>query len=106
MLRKTHHQRASMKRTPIFESYNSALPRNTDYSASNYEKDFSHSANMKNNLNRKDSPEWSPNEMVRMSEEYGKNSNWKDDKNMYKKGKPITTELAPGIIVQGFVAEL
>lgn len=102
MLRKTHHQRASMKRTPIFESYNSTLPGNT----SNYEKDFSSSTNVKHNFCRKDSLEWSPNEMVQMSEEYGKSGNWKDDKNMYKKGKPITTELAPGIIVQGFITEL
>ncbi|XP_043467066.1 neither inactivation nor afterpotential protein C isoform X3 [Leptopilina heterotoma] len=102
MLRKTHHQRASMKRTPIFESYNSTLAGNT----SNYEKDFSSSTNAKHNFSRKDSLEWSPNEMVQMSEEYGKNSNWKDDKNIFKKGKPITTELAPGIIVQGFITEL
>lgn len=106
MLRKTHHQRASMKRTPIFESYNSTLAHKTDYLGSNYENDFSPGANFKNSFSREDSPEWSPNEMIRMSEEYGKESNWKDDKKLYKKGKPITTELAPGIIVQGFVAEL
>jgi len=100
MLRKTPHQRASMKRNPVYESVTSSksMPksyhRNSDLDESN--------TGYKSGNSRKDSPEWSPNEMILMSEKYAKENAWdeKDIKNS------VTTEIAPGIVVKGYVADL
>lgn len=100
MLRKTPHQRASMKRNPVYESLTPSelIPksyhRNNDLDGSNnaYKSDDS----------RKDSPEWSPNEMILMSEEYAK-ENAEDEEGTKNS---ITTEIAPGIIIKGYVADL
>ena len=104
MLRKTPHQRASMKRTPIYESYSSSPPPRSAHRTSIYKNESK--SNVYRSDSRGESPEWSPNEMVRMSEKYGREGAWSNDKKSYKKGEPITTELAPGIIVQGYVADL
>lgn len=106
MLRKTHHQRASMKRTPIYESTSSSPPPRSADRQSIYENESRSKIVYHSGDSRRESPEWSPNEMVRMSQKYGRQDSWSDDKTTYKKGEPITTELAPGIIVQGYVADL
>ncbi|KAI4482907.1 hypothetical protein M0802_013616 [Mischocyttarus mexicanus] len=107
MLRKTPHQRASMKRTAIYDSY---AP-----SPSPYGRPISHEDQYESNVvyrssgSRRDSSEWSPNEMVRMSEKYGREGAWSaggDRNNTGDVSESITTELAPGIVVEGYVSEL
>lgn len=100
MLRKTPHQRASMKRNPVYESVtpSESMPKSHH---SNNDLDDSNVA-YKNSDSRKDSPEWSPNEMILMSEKYAKENAW-DEKDVKDS---VTTEIAPGIIVKGYVADL
>lgn len=100
MLRKTPHQRASMKRNPVYESVPSESVSPKSYHHNN-DLDESNAV-YKSGDNHKDSPEWSPNEMILLSEEYAKR-NVRD-----KKGTKdsVTTEIAPGIIVKGYVADL
>lgn len=110
MLRKTSHHRASMKRTPVYDSYShspSPLP------TSGYRGNRESESNVvyKSGGSRRDSPEWSPNEMVRMSEKYGKEGAWGEDRP--KSGghhagtsESVTAEIAPGIVIEGYVAEL
>ena len=106
MLRKTHHHRASMKRTPVYDSYiSSPSTRSTNRTLPN-RNEYQSNVVYRSGENRPDSPEWSPNEMVRMSEKYGKEDSWSNDEKTYKTRQQITTELAPGIIVQGYVTDL
>ncbi|XP_043256772.1 neither inactivation nor afterpotential protein C isoform X3 [Colletes gigas] len=103
MLRKTSHQRASMKRTPVYDSYSpSPLPGSGYRSESNVV--------YRSGGSRRDSPEWSPNEMVRMSEKYGKEGAWGEDRasgGRRNVSEIVTTaEIAPGIVIEGYVAEL
>lgn len=100
MLRKTSHQRNSMKRTSV---YNFSSP-----GRSGYDREGGYEGNVvynSSNRARRDSGDWSPNEMVRMSEKYGRDESWSRDK---PKGnsKTVTAEIAPGIIVEGYEAEL
>ncbi|XP_025074650.1 neither inactivation nor afterpotential protein C [Pogonomyrmex barbatus] len=100
MLRKTPHQRASMKRNPIYESVTPSESMSKSYSDL-YDSNVAY----KSDDSRKDSPEWNPNEMIVMSEKYANENAWneeggKDDDNS------VTTEIAPGIIVKGYIAEL
>ncbi|XP_066595242.1 neither inactivation nor afterpotential protein C isoform X2 [Prorops nasuta] len=100
MLRKTHHQRASMKRTGIYDGHDVSSGSGDYYSRTRddlYESNVIYRSNKK----RPESPEWNPNEMVKMSEKYGKEGVW-----ALEKQKSITTEIAPGITVEGYVAEL
>ena len=110
MLRKTSHHRASMKRTPVYDSYShspSPLP------STGYRGNRENESNVvyRSGGSRRDSPEWSPNEMVRMSEKYGKEGAWGEDR-MATGGRgnvtseSVTEEIAPGIVVEGYVAEL
>lgn len=101
MLRKTPHQRASMKRNPVYESVTlSSMP----------EFDYPDNENLcdSNVTNRsggsRDSPEWNPNEMILMSETYAKQDEWNEK--CTKDSASITTEIAPGIVVKGHVIEL
>ncbi|XP_048508226.1 neither inactivation nor afterpotential protein C isoform X2 [Athalia rosae] len=119
MLRKTQHHRASMKRSPIYESHS---PSYSGYISSSSNRNDQYDSNVvyrssaggiggssSGNNVRRDSSEWSPNEMVRMSEKYGREGAGygKDDKaNFLESGESITTEIAPGIIVEGYVADL
>lgn len=96
MLRKTPHQRASMKRNPVYESVTPSKSHR-----SNNDFDESNPAN-KNGDTRKDSPEWSPNEMILLSEQYAKENTWNEE----EVKDSVTTEIAPGITVKGFVADL
>ncbi|TGZ39750.1 Neither inactivation nor afterpotential protein C [Temnothorax longispinosus] len=102
MLRKTPHQRASMKRNPVYESVTSSESVPKSYHRNN-DLDESNTV-YKSSDSRKDSPEWSPNEMILMSEEYANENtealNKEDAKNS------VTTEIAPGIVVKGYVADL
>ncbi|XP_015178394.1 PREDICTED: neither inactivation nor afterpotential protein C isoform X2 [Polistes dominula] len=108
MLRKTPHQRASMKRTAVYDSY---VP-----SPSPYGRPISHEDQYESNVvyrssgSRRDSSEWSPNEMIRMSEKYGREGAWSAggdrSNNTGDVSESITTELAPGIVVEGYVSEL
>ncbi|XP_077275817.1 STKc_myosinIII_N_like and MYSc_Myo21 domain-containing protein ninaC isoform X1 [Temnothorax americanus] len=102
MLRKTPHQRASMKRNPVYESVTPSKSVPKSYHRNN-DLDESNTV-YKSSDSRKDSPEWSPNEMILMSEEYANENtealNKKDAKNS------VTTEIAPGIVVKGYVADL
>ncbi|XP_054006011.1 neither inactivation nor afterpotential protein C isoform X2 [Hylaeus anthracinus] len=108
MLRKTGHQRASMKRTPVYDSYSpSPLP------GSGYRGNRENESNVvyRSGGSRRDSPEWSPNEMVRMSEKYGKEGAWGEDRasggGRTNVSESVTTaEIAPGIVIEGYVAEL
>lgn len=93
MLRKTHHQRDSMKRTPVYDSYSTSLPLRSHsptlpprpHSPSPYSTDREVAYKPNNDPDavtiyksnsRVESPEWSPNEMVRMSEKYSKEGAW------------------------------
>jgi len=96
MLRKTSHQRASMKRNPVYESVTSLESPKSHHS----DLDESNIA-FKSDDSYKDSPEWSPNEMILMSEKYAKENAWNEDAK-----DSITTEIAPGITVKGYVADL
>ena len=96
MLRKTSHQRASMKRNTQFDNIGSSS-NEFYYNSSNHVKS-SYESNVVYK-SRKDSGDWNPNEMVKMSEKYGRESGWGG-------GKKVTTELAPGIVVEGKVADL
>ncbi|XP_012540143.1 neither inactivation nor afterpotential protein C isoform X2 [Monomorium pharaonis] len=98
MLRKTPHQRASMKRNPVYES---ATPSKSISKFQHRHLDELDTAD-KSGDSRKDSPEWSPNEMILMSEKYAKENAW-DEENTKDS---VTTEIAPGIIVKGYVADL
>lgn len=116
MLRKTTHQRNSMKRTPVYDSYGSSQPMNFrsgrgDVNESNV---VYRSAG---GSNRPESPEWSPNDMVRMSEKYGREGAWGGGGSSSSGGgrgafeitntsESVTAELAPGIVVQGYVSDL
>jgi len=99
MLRKTSHQRASMKRNPIYES---VIPSSPSPLSSQFCQEDLCDMNMayKNN-DRKDSLEWNPNEMIFMSEKY-----IKENEERAFDGDSITTEIAPGIVIKGHVAEL
>ncbi|XP_034173058.2 STKc_myosinIII_N_like and MYSc_Myo21 domain-containing protein ninaC isoform X1 [Osmia lignaria lignaria] len=108
MLRKTSHHRASMKRTPVYDSYSpSPLP------GSGYRGTRENESNVvyRSGGSRRDSAEWSPNEMVRMSEKYGKEGAWGEDRphtgeRSKTTAESVTAEIAPGIVVEGYVAEL
>ncbi|KAK0157852.1 hypothetical protein PV328_011542 [Microctonus aethiopoides] len=156
MLRKTHHHRDSMKRTQVYESYTpSSLPppppfcppspppfsnSNNLMSLKSYKADNDpDSVTIYHSNSRIDSPEWNPNEMVIMSEKYGRNEAWEEDgaaaatssKYVEQNGaggnfggnsndkfnfEPKTTilgpdglqriELAPGVIIEGYCADL
>lgn len=103
MLRKTPHQRASMKRNPVYES---VTPPSMPQSHCHSKKDDQYDSSIvyKSTGSRKDSPEWSPNEMIRMSEKYAKQDAWGEE--YANDGDSVTTEIAPGIVVKGHVAEL
>ncbi|OAD59027.1 Neither inactivation nor afterpotential protein C [Eufriesea mexicana] len=110
MLRKTSHHRASMKRTPVYDSYSyspSPLP------GTGYRGNRENESNVvyKSGGSRRDSPEWSPNEMVRMSEKYAKEAAWGEDRTgnagqSNAASESVTAEIAPGIVIEGYVAEL
>ncbi|XP_076658174.1 STKc_myosinIII_N_like and MYSc_Myo21 domain-containing protein ninaC isoform X2 [Halictus rubicundus] len=108
MLRKTSHQRASMKRNPVYDSYSpSPLP------GSGYRGNRETESNVvyRSGGSRRDSAEWSPNEMVRMSEKYGREGAWGEDRaedrgNAATSDSVTTAEIAPGIVIEGYVAEL
>lgn len=101
MLRKTPHQRNSMKRTAVYNTYNFSSP-----GRSGFDRDDRYESNVVyNSRSRKDSGDWSPNEMVKMSEKYGRDESWGRD-NPKSNIKSVTAELAPGIIVEGYEAEL
>ncbi|XP_076230734.1 STKc_myosinIII_N_like and MYSc_Myo21 domain-containing protein ninaC isoform X2 [Nomia melanderi] len=107
MLRKTSHQRASMKRNPVYDSYSpSPLP------SSGYRGPRETESNVvyRSGGSRRDSAEWSPNEMVRMSEKYAKEGAWGEDRSGDRgnvaSDSVTTAEIAPGIVIEGYVAEL
>lgn len=108
MLRKTGHQRASMKRTPVYDSYSpSPLPGSGHRGYRETESNVVY----RSGGSRRDSPEWSPNEMVRMSEKYGKEGAWGEDRPSTSGRSNVsenvtTAEIAPGIVIEGYVAEL
>lgn len=92
-----------MKRNPVYESVtSSSMPQN--YRLSNEDDLCDSSIVYKSAGSRKDSPEWSPNEMILMSEKYAKQDAW--DMECANDGDSVTTEIAPGIVVKGHVAEL
>lgn len=101
MLRKTPHQRGSMKRNPVYESATlPSMPQS--YRRSNEENLCDSHIVYKSGSSRRDSPEWSPNEMIRMSERYAKQNANEE----YANDGDSITEIAPGIVVKGHVAEL
>lgn len=96
MLRKTPHQRASMKRNPVYESVTSpSIHQSYRNNQDSYDSNVVYKSN-----SRKDSPEWSPNEIIRMSEKYAR------ENERYINNDNITAEIAPGIVIKGHVAEL
>ncbi|XP_058802662.1 neither inactivation nor afterpotential protein C [Phymastichus coffea] len=104
MLRKTGHQRNSMKRNPVYDSYGGG--GSTFRSDSNvvYRSGVGGTAAR----NRSPSPEWSPNEMVRMSEKYGRGGAWGGGggESNANHAESVTAELAPGIVVEGYATDL
>lgn len=95
-----------MKRTPIYNSYNptSSPPRSSYYKERN---EFNYESKTVYKSNGRESPEWNPNEMIKMSEKYGNDDSWNEKQNNNRIQKErITTEIAPGLVVQGYVAEL
>ncbi|XP_017875428.1 neither inactivation nor afterpotential protein C isoform X2 [Ceratina calcarata] len=111
MLRKTGHRRASMKRTPVYDSH-SHSPSPLPGSGYRGNRDTESNVVYRSGGSRRDeSPEWSPNEMVRMSEKYGREGAWGEDRpstigRSAAANESITEEIAPGIVVEGYVAEL
>lgn len=111
MLRKTSHQRNSMKRTPVYDSYGTSQPSNLRSKRNDaYDSNVVYRSG---GGKRAESPEWSPNEMVRMSEKYGREGAWGGDDGGDRNGygvanisESVTAELAPGIVVEGYVADL
>lgn len=102
MLRKTGNQRNSMKRTPVYDSYGGG-----GSSGFHSESNVVYRSNAGGARNRSPSPEWSPNEMIRMSEKYGRQDSWGGARqNNANNGESVTAELAPGIVVEGYVADL
>ncbi|XP_025994439.1 neither inactivation nor afterpotential protein C isoform X2 [Solenopsis invicta] len=99
MLRKTPHQRASMKRNPVYEN---VIPSESMSKSYHRNSDLDKSNTVYKSGNNKDSSEWSPNEIILMSEKYSKENAW--DKESTKTS--VTTEIAPGIIIKGYVADL
>lgn len=108
-----------MKRSEIYDSNSRSSPPYGGYGSSglnHHDDPYSdgnvvyRSSGMSYNNTRRESSEWSPNEMIRMSEKYGRDEEWgKDDRdtnNVIGTGESITTEIAPGIIVEGYVADL
>lgn len=97
-----------MKRTPVYDSYSpSPLP------GSGYRGNYDNESNVvyKSGGSRRDSLEWSPNDMVMMSEKYAKDIAWGEDRTSAVEGRnapeSVTTEeIAPGIVIEGYVAEL
>lgn len=127
MLRKTPHHRDSMKRTPIYESYDNKPtgPRSFVQSSSTNHRNHEISSRPRGDpvpvankraSSQQESPEWSPNEMVRMSEKYGHQDDDKEHDNVNGFDDTKTTllasdglslvELAPGITVKGYIADL
>ncbi|KAG7201550.1 hypothetical protein KM043_004299 [Ampulex compressa] len=111
MLRKTHHPRASMKRTPIYDSYGPSPTPGMRHRPTSREDYNDSNVVYRSEGSRRDSMEWSPNEMVRMSEKYARENAWGEDHHNASgrhndMGESITTEIAPGIVVEGYVAEL
>nr|XP_012228924.1 PREDICTED: neither inactivation nor afterpotential protein C isoform X1 [Linepithema humile]XP_012228934.1 PREDICTED: neither inactivation nor afterpotential protein C isoform X1 [Linepithema humile] len=106
MLRKTPHQRASMKRNPVYESVTpSSMPQSYRRDSKDlYDRKVTYKTNDSQTNDSKDSPEWSPNEMILMSEKYAKEDAWNEE--CANDGDSITTEIAPGIVIKGHVAEL
>ncbi|XP_029156587.1 neither inactivation nor afterpotential protein C [Nylanderia fulva] len=100
MLRKTPHQRASMKRNSVYESSSPSKPE--FYRRSN--ENLCNSNVAHKSSDSQDSPEWSPNEMILMSEKYAKQDAWNE--NCANDSDSVTAEIAPGIVVKGHVAEL
>lgn len=107
MLRKTPHQRASMKRTAVYDSY---APSPSPYGRPiSREDQYESNVVYRSGGSRRDSSEWSPNEMIRMSEKYGREGAWSaagDRNDAGDVSESVTTELAPGIVVEGYVSEL
>ncbi|XP_035717982.1 neither inactivation nor afterpotential protein C-like isoform X3 [Vespa mandarinia] len=107
MLRKTPHQRASMKRTAVYDSY---APSPSPYGRPiSREEHYESNVVYRSGGSRRDSSEWSPNEMIRMSEKYGREGAWSaggDRNDAGDVSESVTTELAPGIVVEGYVSEL
>lgn len=93
-----------MKRNPVYESVTpSSVPQS--YHRRGSEDDLCDTGVVHRSAgSRKDSPEWSPNEMILMSEKYAKQDAW--DEECANDGDSVTTEIAPGIVVKGHVAEL
>ncbi|KAJ8686537.1 hypothetical protein QAD02_022331 [Eretmocerus hayati] len=123
MLRKTGVQRNSMKRNPVYESqpYESNVVYRSRANSgagptSSIPSGFRNgvigggSGGKVNNFvnNRAESPEWSPNEMVRMSEQWGRQDTWgrASIARPREVAESVTAELAPGIVVEGYVADL
>ncbi|XP_076279257.1 STKc_myosinIII_N_like and MYSc_Myo21 domain-containing protein ninaC isoform X3 [Lasioglossum baleicum] len=108
MLRKTGHQRASMKRNPVYDSYSPSPLPGSGYRGN---RDTESNVVYRSGGSRRDSAEWSPNEMVRMSEKYGKEEAWGEDRTEDRghtaaSDSVTTAEIAPGIVIEGYVAEL
>lgn len=99
-----------MKRTPVYDSYShSPSPLPGSVYRGNRENE-SHVV-YRSGGSRRDSPEWSPNEMVRMSEKYAKEGAWGEDRTgtggrSNVVSESVTEEIAPGIVIEGYVAEL
>lgn len=102
-----------MKRTPVYDSYShspSPLPGTGHRGIRESESNVVY----KSGGSRRDSPEWSPNEMVRMSEKYAKEGAWGEDRTSRAghagqsntASESVTAEIAPGIVIEGYVAEL
>lgn len=128
MLRKTPHHRDSMKRTSVYDSYDnkSTGPRSFVQSSSTNHRNNEISSRPrgdpvpvenKRGSSQQESPEWSPNEMVRMSEKYGRQEEQfnKNINNAVARDAKTTllapdglslVELAPGIIVKGYITDL
>lgn len=93
-----------MKRNPVYESV-APLPMRQSYHRGSQSDLCDIGVAYKSAYgSRKDSSEWSPNEMILLSERYAKQDAW--DEECANNGSSVTTEIAPGIVVKGHVAEL
>lgn len=89
-----------MKRNPVYES---VMPPESALKSHHRNNDvYESSAAYKSGNSRKSSLEWSPNEMILMSEDYARKSAWDEEGDK----DSVTAEIAPGIVVKGYVADL
>ncbi|XP_046675327.1 neither inactivation nor afterpotential protein C isoform X3 [Homalodisca vitripennis] len=110
MLRKTNHNRASLRRSPELESYpgNSSFPMIPEQRSVNQTNNYMNNNNVVYNSAAGRNKGVAPRPLMRQDSGDCRKMMSHHYKESAKKAKAdeVTTEIAPGIIIQGHVAEL